>query len=188
MEQWHLHIRTKEIEDDESLVKDMANLSNNTKMLAIAAVAILIENESRSCLEPVSRTTSKYVVPSSTRRVSEELLEELERLLDDDAVHVRVPSAITLYARGMQSKKVSISHPLAIIQIPILLFVSGKGCTSFISRGGNTNSGTLGSRPVSGVCWCPLSHHHLRAPHSFEDFVLSPTTSKGCPASLYNQL
>ena len=114
--QWQLHIRLREVGDNSSLVQQMSSVSDHTRMYAVAAIAVLAENQAvmalkaRSpqpefTLEPLSPPSAS--APWAERKVSNVLVEELKRLLDDSTVHVRVPSALTLYCMSQQTQEVS---------------------------------------------------------------------------------
>ena len=144
---WRIHIRLAEVSDDASLVRDMVNLSDNTRMLAVASVAVLAANEAtllkkRDNLNSPVRLHQKNVsLKENSRSVSDELVKELCRLLEDPALHVRVPSAITLYCMEKKSDKVR--------AVSLILHVS---CMCVCVSGSNRISSCLGKR---GAILCP---------------------------------
>lgn len=109
--QWKLHISLNDLNevcDDGFLVQDMKSVCDNTRMYAIAAVSLLAENQALLPSRRGSRTAlgfNKTPAPSVERMVSTELVNELQRLLDDSSPHVRVPAAITLYSMDKQTEK-----------------------------------------------------------------------------------
>ncbi len=122
-QQWKLHIRLKEIEDDDALLVDMIKLCENSRMLAVASVAVLAENEAALATHEAMETDSLYQEKSCMewcqRRVSEEMTKGLVRLVNDPAAHIRVPSAVALYCIDKQTAKVYIiiwTSPILYVQ------------------------------------------------------------------------
>ena len=109
---WELHVRPREIGNDQSLLMDMHSVNDRTRMEAIAAMAVLAENEAvmhgRVSARSEDRSEYKKVASWRERRVSKNLLIGVERLLLDKVAHVRVPSAIALYLMGKETKAVSV--------------------------------------------------------------------------------
>ena len=111
---WNLHVRLKEIGTDQTILQDMECVSDRTRMQAVAAVSVLAENEAAFPLRPKKELVetlfpSKQKVPAwKERRVSDDLIKAVQRLLYDSAVLVRVPSAVTLYCLDQQNDQVCI--------------------------------------------------------------------------------
>lgn len=113
--QWKLHIRLREVGDDSSLIQQMTAVCDHTRMYAVAAISVLAENQAVLALKPHTPTglilepaspSHHPPAPWAERKASAALVRELEKLLDDGTVHVRVPSALTLYCMDKQTKKV----------------------------------------------------------------------------------
>lgn len=105
-------MRLKEIGTDQSILQDMECVSDRTRMQAVAAVSLLVENEAALALRP-KKESVETVFPSKQRspawkerRVSGDLIKAVQRLLYDSAVIVRVPSAVTLYCLEQQNDQV----------------------------------------------------------------------------------
>lgn len=134
--QWKLHIRLREVGGDSSLVHQLNSVSDHTRMYAVAAVSVLAENQAVLALKPrplsglllESSASPRPPTPWTERQVSAELVRELERLLSDSAVHVRVPSAITLYCLDRQTEKAREVSGLALVHTPSLPPCRQKKC------------------------------------------------------------
>ena len=106
---WKLHVTLSEVCSDAALLQDLRSVTAQTKMSAIAVVSTLAENEAMQALKVVSKSLfaeSDHTPTWMSRKVSSEIVQALERLLDDEEVHVRIPSAITLYSMDRQTDKV----------------------------------------------------------------------------------
>lgn len=110
---WQLHVRLKDVGEDWTLLQEMRSVSDRSRMLAVAVVSTLVENEASMARSLESQEKSDTVfgfelAPEAwkRRKVSSDFVEGLECLLDDSAVHVRVPSAVTLYSMDRHSEKV----------------------------------------------------------------------------------
>ncbi len=106
---WKLHVTLSEVCSDTTLLQDLHSINDQIKMYAIATVSVLAENEAVQALRVVS--SSLFAESHDTpvwmeRKVSGEMVQALRRLLDDEEVHVRVPSAIALYTMDKQTDKV----------------------------------------------------------------------------------
>jgi hypothetical protein len=112
---WQLHIRLKDVAEDAVLLQDMQSVNDHSRILAVAAVSALVENEANPPLESQGKTDSFLGLkvspePWKKREVSSDLVEGLEGLLYDSAVQVQVPSAITLCSiPDRHNEKVSIT-------------------------------------------------------------------------------
>lgn len=107
---WELHIRLKDVSEDGALLQEMRSVSDRSRMLAVAAVSVLVENEAKmaTSLEP-SKTAFGFEPapePWKRRKVSKDIVEGLEGLLADGVVQVQVASAVVLYSMERQGKKV----------------------------------------------------------------------------------
>lgn len=130
-EQWKLHIRLNEVGEDSSLVQQMNSVADHTRMHAVVAVSVLAENQALSAYKISSASQLMLAAldpqtpPVSCREVTPVLVQELERLLDDCTLHVRVPSALTLYCLDRHSDKVSPCNN----NIPVLVLAPPPGPT-----------------------------------------------------------
>ena len=118
---WEIHVPLGDIKGEESILDDLHNLCDNTKMVAIAAVAHLARlaatiksKASKSSLQlGMSRsrsnttTSAAAIVNSAPVEVTEDMVNAVRKLLDDSTEHVRVPSAVLLYCLDKQCEKVS---------------------------------------------------------------------------------
>ncbi len=99
------------------ILDGLHNLCDNTKMFAIASVAQLARHHATSKAK-LSKSKSSLLLSLSQSRgnassvnyplieVSCEMLDAVERLLDDGTEHVRVPAALVLYCMNRQCEKV----------------------------------------------------------------------------------
>lgn len=109
---WQIHVQLSDIKGEESILDDLHNLCDNTKMFAIASVAQLARHraiiKSKSSLRLSSpRSRSNNMMNSPVMEVTVEMVNALQKLLEDHTEHVRVPSAILLYCIDKQCKKVT---------------------------------------------------------------------------------
>ena len=111
---WEIHVPLGDIKGEESLLDDLHNLCDNTKMVAIAAVAHLAKlsatvksKSSKSSLElSTSKSRSNATLNCPPVEVTEDMVCAVRRLLEDSTEHVRVPSAVLLYCLDRQCEKV----------------------------------------------------------------------------------
>ena len=95
----------KKIKSAPALAKSMHSLSSHVRMLAVVSVSLMAEDQAASYQKRLRNSVwCGQVRPES--KVTEDLVQGLERLLEDSMVHVRVPSAITLYAISKPTAKV----------------------------------------------------------------------------------
>lgn len=107
---WKFHIILPEAADDATLLQDLRSVNHQTKMYAIAVVSLLAENQAVQAVKVVSNSlfaSSHHNPDWMERTVSEDMVRALKGLLADEEIHVRVPSAITLYSMDKQTEKVS---------------------------------------------------------------------------------
>lgn len=112
---WHVHLQLKDIAEEENILSDMHSLCDTTRMITIASIALLAEQEAitedKLKAVPLKDSYSSMRSRSQVRvlpQVTEKMVMELYRLLDDTAEHVRVPSAVVLYCIDRQNQKVCI--------------------------------------------------------------------------------
>lgn len=106
---WKQHVSMPELSSDTVLLQDLRGVSHQSKMAAIAMVSALAENQAVQAQKVVSTSLfsdSDHTPTWMRRTVSSEVVAALEEVLEDEEVHVRVPSAITLYCMGKQTDKV----------------------------------------------------------------------------------
>lgn len=111
---WEIHVPLGDIKGEESLLDDLHNLCDNTKMVAIAAVAHLaklsatiMSKPSKSSLQlSMSQSRSNATMNCPPVEVTEHMVCTVRRLLEDSTEHVRVPSAVLLYCLDRQCEKV----------------------------------------------------------------------------------
>ena len=111
---WEIHVPLGDIKGEESLLDDLHNLCDNTKMVAIAAVAHLARlsatiksKASKSSLQlSLSQSQSNATVTCPPLEVTEDMVCAVRRLLEDSTEHVRVPSAVLLYCLDRECEKV----------------------------------------------------------------------------------
>lgn len=128
-----LYVQLKEVKPAPALAKSMCSLSNHVKMLAVTSIALLAEDQAAwQRKQRTSHRGSRYsdqdeALLQKGNRVTEELVQALERLLEEDSVvHVKVPSAITLYAINRHTTRVRehlsccpvLQHNIVIILLP----------------------------------------------------------------------
>ena len=112
---WHIHLQLKDIADEANILSDMHNLCDTTRMIAVASIALLAEQEAitedKLKAVPLKDSYSSMRLRSQVRvlpQLTEKMVVELCRLLDDTAEHVRVPSAVVLYCIDRQNQKVCV--------------------------------------------------------------------------------
>ena len=104
---WELHIRLKDVGADRALLQEMRSVSDRSRMLAVAAVSMLAENEAKSLEpQPLAFGFELAYEPWKGRKVSRDLMEGLEDLLDDGVIQVQVACAVVLYSMDRQGGKV----------------------------------------------------------------------------------
>ena len=109
---WQIHIQPSDVKGAELILDDLYNLCDNTKMFAIALVAYLARNSaaiksksSKSSLQlNLSQSRSHGIVPPV--EVTDDIVDAVRKLLEDNTEHVRVPSAVLLYCIDKQYEKV----------------------------------------------------------------------------------
>lgn len=84
----------------------MCSVHDHSRMMAIAAVSRVAENEALSSLQSQDTSETLTLAPWKRRKVSSDLVKGLEDMLEDGVVHVRVPSAVTLYSMDKQTEMV----------------------------------------------------------------------------------
>jgi hypothetical protein len=115
---WEIHIHPGDLTGEDSMILDgLHNLCDNTKMFAIASVTQLARHHAIAKAK-LSKSRSSLLLSLSQSRsnassvncplieVSDEMLDAVERLLDDGTEHVRVPAALVLYCMDRQCEKV----------------------------------------------------------------------------------
>lgn len=111
-------MQLKEVKPVAALIKSMHSLSNHVRMLAVMSVALLAENQAatwqRRCKTRHRgfQWSDRDEALQVDNKVTDKLVQALERLLDDSVVRVKVPSAITLYAINRHTTKVRLAHIL----------------------------------------------------------------------------
>ena len=116
---WQIHVQLGDLRGEDSILDGLRNLCDNTKMFAIASVAQLARRHAIAKAKSSKSRSSLLLSLSQSRsnassvncpliEVSDEMLDAVERLLDDGTEHVRVPAAIMLYCMDRQSEKVHI--------------------------------------------------------------------------------
>ena len=109
---WQIHIRLSDLKGEDSILDGLHNLCNNTKMFAIASVAQLARHHakiksSKTSLEPgLPELKSTACSSCPLIEVTDEMLDAVEKLLEDSTEHVCVPAAVVLYCMDKQSEKV----------------------------------------------------------------------------------
>ena len=114
---WQIHIQLGDVRGEDSILDNLHNLCDNTKMFAIASVAQLArrhtiakaKSSKSSLLLSLSQSRSTASVSCPLIEVTDEMLDAMERLLEDSTEHVRVPAAVVLYCMDRQYEKVQIS-------------------------------------------------------------------------------
>ena len=118
---WQIHVQLGDLRGEDSILDGLHNLCDNTKMFAIASVAQLARRYAIAKAKSSKSRSSLLLSLSQSRsnassvncpliEVSDEMLDAVERLLDDGTEHVRVPAAIVLYCMDRQSEKVQIYY------------------------------------------------------------------------------
>ena len=113
---WQIHIQLGDLRDEDSILDGLHNLCDNTKMFAIASVAQLARHHAiakaksskSSLLLSLSQSRSNDSVSCPLIEVTDEMLDAVERLLEDGTEHVRVPAAVVLYCKDRQCEKVHV--------------------------------------------------------------------------------
>ena len=113
---WQIHIQLGDLRGEDSILDGLHNLCDNTKMFAIASVAQLARHHAiakaksskSSLLLSLSQSKSTASVSCPLIEVTDEMLDAVERLLEDSTEHVRVPAALVLYCMDRQCEKVQI--------------------------------------------------------------------------------
>ena len=115
---WQILIQPSDIKGEESILEDLHNLCDNTKMFAVAAVAYLARRNAALKAKP-SKSSLQLTLSQSRSggsvangpliEVTDEMIIALRKLLDDSTEHVRVPSAIVLHCIDKQCEKVIIN-------------------------------------------------------------------------------
>ena len=114
---WQIHVQLGDLRGENSILDGLHNLCDNTKMFAIASVAQLARRYAIAKAKSSKSRSSLLLSLSQSRsnassvncpliEVSDEMLDAVERLLDDGTEHVRVPAAIVLYCMDRPSEKV----------------------------------------------------------------------------------
>ena len=98
---WQLHLQLKDVADHNSILADLQNVCETTRMLAITSIALLAEHRALSEMKLSPSSSS-----SSSAAEKHEMVEALTQQLKDTTEHVRVPSAITLYCMDKQNEQV----------------------------------------------------------------------------------
>ena len=113
---WQIHIQLGDLRGEDSILDGLHNLSDNTKMFAIASVAQLArrhaiakaKSSKSSLLLNLSQSRSNASMNCPLIEVTDEMLDAVETLLEDSTEHVRVPAALVLYCMDRQCEKVQI--------------------------------------------------------------------------------
>lgn len=101
-QRWHIHITPQDI-TEASILKEMTKFSDNSKMSAIVALAVLAEKYPH-----LSSPDSSSHREEDKRDIGlcPELIVRLSPLLGEETEHVRVPAAIVLHCLGREDPKV----------------------------------------------------------------------------------
>ena len=114
---WQILVQPSDLKGEESVLDDLHNLCDNTKMFAIATVAYLARisatvksKSSKSSLQlNLSQLRSHGAVNGQqlcVTEVSDEMVNAVRKLLEDSTEHVRVPGVVLLYCLDKQCDKV----------------------------------------------------------------------------------
>ena len=111
---WQIHIQLGDLKGEDSILDGLHNLCDNTKMFAIASVAKLARHHaiakarsSKSSLQlSLAQSRNNVSVNCPLIEVSDEMLDAVERLLEDSTEHVRVPAAVVLHCTDRHCEKV----------------------------------------------------------------------------------